>query len=115
MTLIGLGAVALVACSRVAPADVSEEVERICAAFCEQNVACHEPELFETVDDCFQVCFHEYPSMHELDECGEATRALYDCVGSTQSCEEYLDTNNIGADDYACKAEKESRTLACNE
>lgn len=72
--LLAPGTLALTTCSRVAPADVSDEVERICAAFCEQNVACHEPELFETVSD-----------------------------------------NNVIADDYTCKAEKELRTHVCSE
>ena len=115
LAILGLGVLLLTDCSRTAPADLSAEVDRICAMFCQRNVACHEPRLFETEDDCYEVCFEEFPSLHQQTECGAANRALYECVANTTTCEDYLDTNNVFAEDYTCKTEKQRALDACDE
>lgn len=34
-------------------------------------------------------------------------RDVYECIGSQPTCELFLDTNNVHAEQYTCKAEKE--------
>ena len=87
--------------------DFTEEVARICDAFCEMNVACHEPPVFDTEDECLELCL-DHPYMYDDTECGAAHRADMDCVGATTTCAEYLDTLNVHADDYTCKAERQA-------
>lgn len=111
---MGIAVSLLVAsCSRTMPIDFTDDVERVCAAYCEQNLACHEPALFESFEDCYDLCFNEIPRLWQDDACGEAVRAKYECVGQTHSCEAYIDSNNVLADNYTCKAEKERSTSAC--
>lgn len=108
--------VSSVACNRIAdsdPIDYTEEVERICLGLCEMNVACHEPPLFETVEECEAVCL-DIQTLYDDTNCGSAGRDLYDCVAATTTCEMYNDTNNVNAEDYTCKAEKDRlASLTC--
>lgn len=86
--------------------DFTEEVERICADYCEMNLACHEPPWFDTYDECETTCLGTAYVYNDT-ACGEARRAIFECVGATATCEEYNDTNNVHADNYTCKSEKD--------
>ena len=111
--LLGLVALTSVTCvDRPLEPDFSEEVERVCGMLCEQNVSCHEPPLFETVNECFEVCISG-DELYTTDACGAARRAVYECVGQTSTCEAYLDTHNVDAEDYTCKSEKDAMVDAC--
>lgn len=49
-------------------------------------------------------------------DCGEAHRAMMECIGSQPSCELFLDTYDVHADEYTCKAEKDRYTgLLCGQ
>jgi hypothetical protein len=87
------------------PEDFIEEVERICADNCEMQFACFEPP-FESYEACEHVCLHTGYIYNDTD-CGEAKRGVYGCVASQPTCELYLDTYDVHADDYTCKAEKD--------
>jgi hypothetical protein len=86
--------------------DFTAEVEQICADYCEMNLACHEPPWFETYAECEHICLHS-EFMYNDTLCGERARAVRACVGSQPTCELYNDTNNVHADEYTCKAEKD--------
>jgi hypothetical protein len=88
------------------PEDFTEEVERICASGCAVNLACREPPWFESYAECEQVCLH-LAYIYNDTSCGEATRALYECIGSQPTCELYNDTLNVHAEQYTCKAEND--------
>jgi hypothetical protein len=99
------------------PADFTEEVERICADNCEMHFACGEPPAFESYEECEQICLH-LAYIYNDTVCGEATRGVYGCIGSQPTCELYLDTNNVHAEQYTCKAEKDhwiSLSQSCGE
>jgi hypothetical protein len=89
--------------------DFTEEVERLCVDFCTMNLDCHEPPWFETYGDCEHACLHAAYVYNDT-VCGHARRALLECVGSTETCELYNDANNVFAEDYTCKAEKDHFT-----
>ena len=97
------------ACS-ARPADYEEDftavVEQICADYCEMNLACHEPAWFETYEACDDTCLGLAYIYNDTD-CGQAKRNMYECIGSTSTCELYNDTNNVHADQYTCKTEKD--------
>jgi hypothetical protein len=88
--------------------DFTEEIQRICADLCEVNQACIEPPPFESQEACEDFCprgpFRQNDSM-----CGEANRALLECVGSLPTCELFFDSFNLSraADEYPCQAERE--------
>jgi hypothetical protein len=107
--------VPLLGCTdRQVPVDYTEEVVRICTDLCEKVVTCVEPPLFSTEAECRASCTRPEHTMYEDSACGEAFRELYSCIGGTENCEEYLDTNNVYAEDYTCKEEKEVlATLKC--
>jgi hypothetical protein len=88
--------------------DFTEEVERVCADYCEINLACREPAWFESYDACEQTCLHATYIYNDT-PCGEAMRAIMTCVGSQPTCELYNDTLNVHADEYTCQAETEHR------
>lgn len=116
---IGLLLVSGLACSG-RPADPaedhSEEVAKICADFCGQALACLPPDDgFESYEDCEGSCL-TLGYIYNDSACGDALRDAYACIGSTPTCEAFLDTNNVDAEDYTCKAEKEHYTsLTCEE
>jgi hypothetical protein len=85
--------------------DFTEEIIRICEAVCEKADTCVDPPIVE-YEKCMKGC--TIPGgMHDDTVCGQAFRDFYDCVGSTATCEEYLDTQNFHAEDYTCKEEGE--------
>lgn len=88
--------------------DFTAEVERICADYCEINLACREPPFFESYEECEHNCLHSAYIYNDT-ECGRATRGEIECVGSQPTCELYNDTLNIHADKYTCQAEHERR------
>jgi hypothetical protein len=88
------------------PEDFTEEVERICADNCEMQFTCFEPPAFESYEECEHICLHT-PYIYNDTDCGAAKRGVYGCVGSQPTCELYLDTYDVHADDYTCKAEKD--------
>jgi hypothetical protein len=88
------------------PADFTEEVERICADYCEVNLACREPPWFESYQECENVCLH-LAYIYNDTPCGQATRDEIECIGSQPTCELYNDTLNVHAEQYTCKAEKD--------
>lgn len=107
-----LGASAGLACS-ARPADYHEdftaEVERLCADYCEMNLACRAPPAFANYDECEDACLGlDY--VYNDTTCGEAHRAMIECIGSQPTCELFMDTYNVSADDYTCKAEKDRVT-----
>jgi len=104
------------ACSaRPVDRDFTQEVEKICADYCSINLACREPPWFESYEECEDLCL-ETPYVYNDTECGEARRALTECVGSTATCEVYNDTLNVHADDYTCKAENDHyHSLKCGQ
>lgn len=92
--------------------DFSEDVQRICTNLCEKVVECRDPPLFETVDECRATC--TIPSfMYDDSECGRTLRDFRECVGETQSCEEYLDTLEVHAEDFTCKEELDAYAALC--
>lgn len=98
--------VALAGCSsRTAdyPVDYTEEVERICESVCGRQQMCMDPPYHE-YDDCMALC-NMPGGMHDDTVCGEAFRAFYGCIADTETCEEYLDTHNVNAENFACKEE----------
>lgn len=107
--MVGLALGLVLACSdrTIDPVvDYTEEVERICTAYCEMNVMCHEPAIFSTFEDCYDVCI-DMTYLWDDTHCGEVMRDIHDCAGATTTCEAYNDTNNVHAEDYTCKAEKD--------
>jgi hypothetical protein len=86
--------------------DLTEKVERICTDLCELELACIEPSLFESHEDCEHTCLHTQ-FIHNDSTCGEVKRAMLECFGSQPTCELYLDTFNDHADEYTCQAEKD--------
>ena len=111
------GIVALAGCSRTA--DYKEaftaEVERMCANYCALNLECQEPPAFEGYDECESYCLG-LSYVYNDTECGEAKRAKFECIGSQPTCELYDDTQNVHADEYTCKAEKDAFTsLNCGD
>ena len=68
------------------PVDYSEEVERICEGFCAMDIACLDEPLV-TVEECIEVCEQPDTVMFEESACGDAFRAYYGCVASTQTCD----------------------------
>lgn len=96
--------------------DFSDEVEQICADYCEQALACLPPdEQFETYGDCEGRCL-TLGYIYNDSACGEAIRDAFACIGSTSTCEAFLDTNNVNAKSYTCQAEKEHySSLTCDE
>lgn len=85
--------------------DYTEEVEQLCSDLCEKVVTCVEPPLFETREECQVLCTVAPSEVYEDSACGEAFRAYYRCIGGTATCEEYLDTQNVLANDHLCKTE----------
>lgn len=84
--------------------DFSEDVERICASMCARVMECRVPPLFETSEACEASC--AMPGfMYDDSPCGEALRDYIGCIGSTQSCAEYLDTLEVDADVFTCQQE----------
>ena len=113
--LAGIGAVGVcTACGRMADVKVdhTEEVERICSMFCEQSVKCSDPPFFATVEDCNASCLGE-EDIYLDNDCGEGFRVVYDCIGSTTTCEEFLRTNPPLFD--VCDEEKFAAGEACQE
>jgi hypothetical protein len=107
--LIALVGVALSCGDRVIepePEDFTEEVERICADYCEIYLACREEPVFDSHQECEQVCLH-LAYIYNDTPCGEATRAVKECIGSQPTCDLYNDTLNVHAEQYTCKAEKD--------
>lgn len=104
---LALGLLGLVGCTRIADVEVdyTDQVLDICTDFCGMNLSCHEPAVFETHEACEAQCFDMGYILNDS-ECGEAHRDLYECVGATSTCDAYIDTNNVNADNYTCKAEK---------
>ena len=88
------------------PEDFTEEVERICADFCEVNLECRDPPWFESYAECEHVCLH-LGYIYNDTPCGEAMRAWHECIGSQPTCELYNDTLNVHAEQYTCKAEND--------
>lgn len=88
------------------PEDFTEEVERICADYCEINLACREPPWFESYQECEHVCLH-LAYIYNDTPCGAAMRAVHECIGSQPTCDLYNDTFNVHAEQYTCKAEKD--------
>lgn len=88
------------------PEDFTEEVERICEEYCEIYLACREEPVFDSYDECEHSCLHTAYIYNDTD-CGEAKRGMYECVASQPTCELFLDTYDVHADDYTCKAEKD--------
>lgn len=96
----------LAACSsRTAddPQDYTDEVERICEDLCEKGATCVDPP-FAPYEECMVECTQP-GGMHDDTDCGAAFRAWFGCVGGTATCEEYLDSRNVNAEDYTCKEE----------
>jgi hypothetical protein len=89
--------------------DFSDDVERICTAMCEKVVACRDPPVFATEEECRSVCDNE--SMYEDTACGQGIRDFRECIGATANCEEYLDTLDVHAEDFTCKAENEGYAM----
>jgi hypothetical protein len=88
------------------PADFTEEVERICADYCQTYLACREEPVFESYQECEHICLH-IPFIYNDTACGETKRDVYECIGSQPTCELFLDTYNVHAEQYTCKAEKD--------
>lgn len=86
--------------------DFTAEVERNCADYCELNLACEPTPGFELYDECEHVCLHD-GFVYNDTVCGEAARAVTECIGSQPTCELFLDTYNVHADEYTCQAEKD--------
>jgi hypothetical protein len=84
----------------------TEEVQRICADLCEVNLACIEMSAFESQEACEHAC-PGFQFIQNDSTCGEAKRALLECVGSQPTCELFFDTFNVFADEYPCQAERE--------
>lgn len=110
--LIGAVACALTCGGRQTSADFSDEVDRICDNFCEMNLRCHEPPLFADESECHEVCVGQAYVMNDTD-CGAAQRAQLDCVGHTQTCAAYNDTNNVDAETYTCQTETLAFVTIC--
>jgi hypothetical protein len=95
--------------------DFTDEVRRICVDNCTMDLACREPQWFDTYAECEAVCL-DTPYIYNDTDCGQARRDLVACIGSTATCELYNDTNNVHADDYTCKAEKDDwLSLECGQ
>jgi hypothetical protein len=105
--------VALASACGPGPADYEEdftaEVEQICVEFCETDLACREPQWFQSYGECEHNCLHTGYLYNDTD-CGEARRAVMSCLASQPTCELYNDTLNVHADQYTCQAEKEHWT-----
>jgi hypothetical protein len=98
-------AVFTAACAdRTLAEDFTDDVERICQSMCEMNLACRDPPAFESMDECYAYCAG-FEIMYEDSECGRAWRGMYECLGNTANCEEFLDTNNVHAEEYTCMEE----------
>lgn len=86
--------------------DFTEAVERICNDYCSMNLACREPAAFENYQECEDICLESAYIYNDTD-CGQALRDVFECIGSTSTCELFDDTYNVHADDYTCNAEKD--------
>jgi hypothetical protein len=106
--LFGFAVAATMACSARPlhyDEDFTEAVEYICADYCQMNLACREPPAFESYEACEDICLGSAYVYNDTD-CGQALRDVFECIGSTPTCELFDDTYNVHADEYTCKIEK---------
>jgi hypothetical protein len=86
--------------------DFTEEVQRICVDLCKVHQACWQPTPFESQEACEHLCLD---AAFILDDsaCGEANRALNECIGSQPTCDLFFVAKNLYADKDPCQAEKD--------
>jgi hypothetical protein len=95
--------------------DFSEAVEEICTDYCTMFFACRDPSFFESYEDCETRC-SGLGYIYNDTACGQSQRDMIGCIGSQPTCELFNDTENVFADDYTCKAEKDYDTsLYCGQ